>query len=53
MVRRQLAEYGSVIRTSALVGQQLDISANTLRRWVVQADIDGGQRDAVPTTTLE
>ena len=53
MVRRQLAEYGSVTRTSALVGQQLDISANTLRRWVVQADIDGGQRDAVPTTTLE
>jgi transposase len=53
MVRRHLAEYGSVTKTSAMVGQQLDISANTLRRWVVQADIDDGQRDGVPTSTLE
>ena len=53
MVRRHLAEYGSVTRTSALAGPQLDISVNTLRRWVVQADIDGGLRDGVPTTTLE
>ena len=53
MVRRHLAEYGSVTKTSAMAGQQLDISANTLPRWVVQGDIDGGQRDGVPTTTLE
>ena len=53
VVRRHLAEYGSVTKTSAMVGQQLDISANTLRRWVVQDDIDGGQRDGVRTTTLE
>lgn len=53
MVRQHLAEYGSVTKTSAMVGQQLDISANTLRRWVLQADIDGGQRDGVPTTALE
>ncbi len=53
MVRQHLAEYGSVTKTSAMVGQQLDISANTLRRWVVQADIDDGQRDGVRTTTLE
>ncbi len=53
MVRQHLAEYGSVTKTSAMAGQQLDISANMLRRWVVQADIDDGQRDGVPTTTLE
>ena len=53
MVRQHLAEYGSVTKTSAMLGQQLDISANTLRRWVVQGDIDGGQRDGVPTTALE
>ena len=53
MVRRHLAEYGSVTKTSEMVGKQLDISSNTLRRWVVQADIDDGQRDGVPTTTLE
>ena len=53
MVRQHLAEYGSVTKTSEMVGKQLDISCNTLRRWVVQADIDDGQRDGVPTTTLE
>ena len=29
-VRQHLAEYGSVTKTSAMLGQQLDISANTL-----------------------
>ena len=53
MVGQHLAEYGSVTKTSEMVGKQLDISCNTLRRWVVQADIDDGQRDGVPTTTLE
>ncbi len=53
MVRQHLAEYGSVTKTSAMVGQQLDIGPNTLRRWVVQADIDDGQRESVPTATLE
>ncbi len=53
MVRDHLAEYGSVTKTSAMVGQQLGISPNTLRRWVVQADIDNGQREGVPTATLD
>ena len=53
LVRQHLAEYGSVTKTSAMVGQQLGISENTLRRWVVQADIDDGQREGVPTATLE
>ena len=53
MVRQHLAEYGSVTKTSEMVGKQLDISCNTLRRWVVQADVDDGQRDGVSTTTLE
>ncbi len=53
MVREHLVEYGSVTRTSAMVGKQLGISENTLRRWVVQADIDDGQREGVPTSTLD
>ena len=53
MVRQHLAEYGSVTKASEMVGKQLDISPNTLRRWVVQADVDDGQRDGVPTATLE
>ena len=43
MVRQHLAEHGSVTKTSEMVGKQLDISSNTLRRRVVQADIDDGQ----------
>ena len=53
MVRQHLAEYGSVTKTSEMVGRQLGISENTLRRWVVQADVDDGQREGVPTATLE
>ena len=53
MVRDHLAEYGSVTKTSAMVGKQLGISENTPRRWVVQADIDQGDRDGVPTSTLD
>jgi len=52
MVREHLADYGSVTKTSTMVGKQLGISENTLRRWVVQADIDDGQREGVPTSTL-
>ena len=53
MVRDHLAEYGSVTRTSAMVGRQLGISENTLRRWVVQADVDDGRREGVTTSTAE
>jgi transposase-like protein len=53
MVRDHLAEYGSVTWTSALVGRRLGISQNTLRRWVVQADVDDGRREGVPTSTQE
>jgi transposase len=53
MVRDHPAEYGSVSKTSAMVGQQLGISPNTLRRWVVQPDIESGQREGVPTATLD
>ena len=53
MVRDHLAEYGSLPKTSAMVRRQLGISPNTLRRWVVQADIDSGQREGVPTETLD
>ena len=52
MVGQYLASYGSVTKTSQMVGKQLDISGKTLRRWVAQADIDDGQRDGVPTATL-
>jgi hypothetical protein len=36
-----------------MVGQQFDVSPNTLRRLIVEADIGDGQRTDVPTATLE
>ena len=53
LVRDHLSTYGSVTRTSAVVGEQLGISVNILRRWVVQADIDDGKREGVPTEVQE
>jgi transposase-like protein len=49
MVRDHLTTYGSVTKTADAVGPQLGISGNTLRRWVVQADIDDGVREGVPS----
>src|SRR4051794_22305832 len=38
-------------RTGALkrIGEQLGINAETLRNWVIQAEIDGGPRPGPPT----
>ncbi len=49
MVRDHLSTYGSVTATAAVVGSQLGISENTLRRWVIQADVDDGRREGVPS----
>ena len=49
MVRDHLPTYGSVTRAADAVGPQLGISGNTLRRWVVQADVDDGVREGVPS----
>ncbi len=53
MLREHPTEYGSVTKTPAMVGQQLHVSPNTRRRWVVQAETDDGQREGVPPVTLE
>ncbi|MDP9427363.1 MAG: transposase, partial [Actinomycetota bacterium] len=49
MVRDHLSTYGSVTATAEVVGSQLGISENTLRRWVIQADVDDGRREGVPS----
>ena len=49
LVRDHLSTYGSVTKTSEVVGEQLGISVNTLRRWVVQAEVDDGRRKGVPS----
>jgi transposase len=45
-VREQAGErLGAIAR----VGDQLGVNRETLRNWVKQAEIDGGQRPGVPT----
>jgi transposase len=49
LVRDHLSDYGSVTAASVAVGAQLGVSRETLRRWVVQAQVDGGIRPGVTT----
>lgn len=45
-VREQTGErLGAIAR----VGDQLGVNRETLRNWVKQAEIDGGQRPGIPT----
>jgi transposase len=53
LVRDHLADYGSVTAASFAVGAQLGVSRETLRRWVVQAEIDDGARSGVTTAEAE
>lgn len=45
LVLEHRAEYSSTAKAIAAVARQEGIGAESLRRWVVQADIDAGVRD--------
>ena len=53
MVAEQVAEYGTVTRTCEVVGATLNISKETLRGWVAQADVDAGRRDGMTSEERE
>jgi transposase-like protein len=50
MVAEHRADYSSVTAVAKAVADQLGLGKETVRRWVVQADIDAGTR---PGTTSE
>lgn len=50
MVAEHRADYSSTTAVAKAVADQLGIGKETVRRWVVQADIDAGDR---PGTTSE
>lgn len=50
MVAEHRADYGSTTAIAKAVADQLGIGKETVRRWVIQADIDSGDR---PGTTSE
>lgn len=45
LVREHRAEYPSNAKAIEAVARQEGVGAEPLRRWVVQADIDAGDRD--------
>jgi transposase len=42
--------YPSLTAASAAVAKQLGVGAESVRRWVIQAEIDGGQRQGATSS---
>lgn len=49
LVREHRQDYPSVTAASLAVARQLGLGKETVRRWVVQADVDEGARPGTPT----
>ncbi len=52
LVNDHLGEYPSLTAASAAVAKQVGVGRETVRRWVVQAQVDGGQRGGVTSEEL-
>lgn len=53
LVTEHLGEYPSLTAASAAVAKQVGVGAESVRRWALQAQVDGGTRDGVTTAELE
>jgi transposase-like protein len=49
MALDRVEEYGSAWAVAQALGPKLGVGPETLRKWVLQAQVDGGQRGG-PTT---
>jgi transposase-like protein len=47
LVQEHWSEYPSLTAASAAVARQVGVGHESVRRWVLQADIDDGTRDGV------
>jgi transposase-like protein len=47
LVREHRSEYPSLTAASAAAARQVGVGHESVRRWVLQADIDDGTRDGV------
>ncbi|MDO8384435.1 MAG: IS3 family transposase, partial [Microbacterium sp.] len=47
LVRENRSEYPSLTAASAAVARQVGVGHESVRRWVLQADIDDGTRDGI------
>jgi len=52
LVTEHLAEYPSVTAASAAVAKQVGVGRESVRRWVIQAQVDGGQRPGASSAEL-
>src|ERR687887_79842 len=53
LVRDHLSDYHSVTAACFAVAAQLGVARETLRRWVMQAEVDAGARPGVTTAEAE
>lgn len=44
LVGEHQGEHSSLTAAAAVVAKQLDVGKQSVRRWVLQSQIDGGQR---------
>jgi len=53
LVSEHRQEYPSLTAAAEAVSKQLGLGRETVRRWVVQADVDTGRRQGVTSEELE
>lgn len=46
-------QHAGLLTASTAVARQLGVGAETVRRWALQAQIDGGSRDGMTTKELK
>src|SRR3546814_16357219 len=52
LVNDHQGEYSSLTAPAAVVAKQLGVGKESVRRWVIPAPVDGGQRQGAPTEEL-
>ncbi len=52
LVSDHLGEYPSLTAASAAVARQLGVGKESVRRWVIQSQVDGGQRQGATSEEL-
>ena len=52
LVSDHVGEYPSLTAASAAVAKQLGVGQESVRRWVIQAQVDGGQRQGATSEEL-
>jgi len=53
LVTEHLQDYPTVTAATVAVARQLGVGRETVRRWVVQAEVDAGRRDGVSSAEQE